>query len=84
VCHPRGGAPLTVAMIDLDKSRSLNDRCGHRRGDQCRQHVALAIESAATRASGLVARYGSEEFVALPETGADGARRDTVRSAPPA
>jgi len=74
--HRRSGAPLTIAMIDIDHFKSFNDRYGHQRGDQCLQQVALAIESAASRASDLVARYGGEEFVVLlPETAAEAAVR---------
>jgi len=73
--HRRVGAPLSLAMVDIDRFKEFNDRHGHQAGDECLQLVAGAIRSAAHRATDLVARFGGEEFaVLLPETGAAGAR----------
>jgi diguanylate cyclase (GGDEF)-like protein len=55
-------AHLVVALVDLDKFKSVNDRYGHAAGDQALVHVARALERAAgTKA--VVARSGGEEFL---------------------
>lgn len=54
--------PLTVAIMDLDAFKSINDTYGHRAGDLALQHVAGYL-SIHTRASDIVCRYGGEEFV---------------------
>jgi diguanylate cyclase (GGDEF)-like protein len=63
-----GGTPLGVAMVDVDRFKSINDRLGHGLGD--RVLVALAqLMRAATRGADLVARVGGEEFLLLmPDT----------------
>lgn len=67
--------PLTVAFIDLDHFKSVNDRFGHQAGDAVLVHCArLLLQN--TRQSDIVARYGGEEFVAvLPGTNRAGAKR---------
>lgn len=67
--------PLTVAFIDLDHFKSVNDRFGHQAGDAVLVHCArLLLQN--TRHSDIVARYGGEEFVAvLPGTNRAGAQR---------
>ena len=60
----RYGAPLTVAMIDIDRFKSVNDTHGHRAGDMVLSHLGgLAVAS--VRATDVVARYGGEEFAIL-------------------
>jgi diguanylate cyclase (GGDEF)-like protein len=55
-------APLSVAMLDLDHFKLVNDRHGHAVGDQVL--VALAdLLRAHTRATDLAARLGGEEFL---------------------
>lgn len=73
--HPRrGGKPLSLAMIDIDRFKSVNDTYGHATGDVVLQRFALLV-SASLRASDTLARWGGDEFVALfPETDAQGAR----------
>ncbi len=63
--HPR---PLTVAYLDLDDFKSVNDRFGHETGDAVLVAVAAALREA-TRAVDSVARLGGDEFgLLLPET----------------
>ncbi|MEK6613152.1 MAG: GGDEF domain-containing protein [Gemmatimonadota bacterium] len=69
----RHGRPVTVAYLDLDHFKQVNDRFGHARGDQVLFTVASALREAA-RDSDLVARLGGDEFaLLLPETDETGA-----------
>jgi diguanylate cyclase (GGDEF)-like protein len=64
----RHGRPLSLAMIDLDLFKRVNDTHGHRAGDLVLTEVSTAIVQS-VRSSDVVARYGGEEFVVLlPET----------------
>jgi diguanylate cyclase (GGDEF)-like protein len=72
----RSGRPLTVALLDLDDFKAINDRHGHAAGDAVLRAVAEVIQ-AALRGTDLAARWGGEEFsIALP--GADIAQAVTV------
>ena len=53
---------LTIAMLDIDHFKKLNDDYGHATGDRVLRWVATRIEST-FRSTDLVARYGGEEFV---------------------
>jgi diguanylate cyclase (GGDEF)-like protein/PAS domain S-box-containing protein len=60
--------PLSCVMLDVDHFKSINDRHGHRVGDQVLQQVAERLR-AAVREGDLVCRYGGEEFsIVLPDT----------------
>lgn len=64
----REDTPLTVAMIDLDNFKQVNDRYGHAVGDDILRLYATDILSVFRRYD-MVARYGGEEFaVILPNT----------------
>lgn len=60
----RKGRPITIAYIDLDNFKSINDRSGHQAGDDLLCRVADKLRSS-VRPSDLVARLGGDEFVIL-------------------
>jgi diguanylate cyclase len=60
----RQNLPLTVAMIDVDNFKAINDQHGHQVGDRVLVCVAQLL-AGAVRRNDFVARYGGEEFVAL-------------------
>lgn len=64
----RYGSPLSLAMIDLDFFKPVNDKYGHDAGDKILRQVASRI-SGSLRGTDLLCRYGGEEFcVILPHT----------------
>lgn len=56
--------PLNVIVVDIDHFKRINDKHGHRAGDQVLTEIAGKLKRF-TRASDLVARIGGEEFVIL-------------------
>jgi diguanylate cyclase (GGDEF)-like protein len=65
----RHGRPLTVALIDLDGFKQINDRDGHQAGDELLVEIARRWVPQ-VRASDLLGRVGGDEF-ALIATGCD-------------
>lgn len=64
----RSGRPLTLAYIDLDNFKCVNDRYGHGRGDALLRDVARSIRST-IRVTDSAARMGGDEFaLCLPDT----------------
>lgn len=69
----RSGLPVTLAFLDLDNFKAVNDQLGHSQGD--RALMALAdVLGKHLRAGDLVARLGGDEFaILLPDTDHDAA-----------
>ena len=60
----RYGSPFTVAYIDLDDFKSVNDRFGHAAGDALLIKLARTLQRN-TRVTDVVGRLGGDEFVVL-------------------
>lgn len=66
--------PLTIAYMDLDSFKLVNDRFGHSAGDEVLRTVVDTL-SGNLRVNDFVARLGGDEFAVLfPETGLEAAR----------
>ncbi len=63
----RGGAPCSVAIIDLDFFKKINDRFGHPVGDEVLRSFSMTV-TANLRGVDKLGRYGGEEFLlVLPD-----------------
>lgn len=59
---------VSIALLDIDHFKQINDQCGHLVGDQVLQQVATTL-SQSTRHTDWLARFGGEEFiVVMPNT----------------
>jgi diguanylate cyclase (GGDEF)-like protein len=64
----RTGSPLSVAMLDIDYFKRVNDTHGHPAGDRVIRSLARVLVQRLRR-SDIVGRYGGEEFlVIMPDT----------------
>lgn len=60
--------PLTLALLDIDHFKRVNDMYGHPQGDQVLMSLAAVVQGELRRYD-IIARYGGEEFIILlPET----------------
>jgi diguanylate cyclase (GGDEF)-like protein len=63
-CARRSGQPLSVAAIDLDNLKQVNDTLGHEHGDRLIQRCAR-VWASALRETDFLARLGGDEFLVL-------------------
>jgi two-component system, cell cycle response regulator len=74
--------PFSLLMVDVDRTRRINDEHGHTAGDRVVAEVARRLASG-LRSEDVAGRWGGEEFlVMLPHTPLDGAWRlaDRIRA----
>ncbi|GGC74007.1 sensor domain-containing diguanylate cyclase [Marinobacter halophilus] len=79
--------PMTLALVDADHFKRINDTWGHDFGDQCLKSIADCLNQQVRRPRDVAIRFGGEEFaLLLPGTESDGALQlcqnilDTIRS----
>jgi two-component system, sensor histidine kinase LadS len=69
----RTGQLLSLALLDADHFKSVNDRWGHDFGDECLKHIATVLGRHVKRPRDVAIRFGGEEFaLLLPGTDAAG------------
>jgi len=74
--------PFTIAYLDVDNFKVINDNLGHSAGDMVLQAVARCVR-ASLRQTDVIARIGGDEFVLLlPETEEPGARSTIAKIQP--
>lgn len=82
----RNGGTVSVAMVDVDHFKRVNDQYGHAEGDRALRVIAQALVDV-VRTADVVCRYGGEEFcLILPDTSVEQAEllAARVREAVPA
>lgn len=70
----RSGEKLTLAMVDMDHLKQVNDQLGHDAGDRAIRDMVACLTKA-VRSTDIVGRFGGDEFVVL----LPGATIDTAR-----
>ena len=70
----RTGSAFSLAMLDIDHFKNVNDNYGHQTGDQILKTIAAIIRKA-MRGTDFCGRYGGEEFlIVLTQTNIKGAK----------
>jgi diguanylate cyclase (GGDEF)-like protein len=65
---------MSLAMLDIDYFKKINDNYGHLAGDECLKVFAGLLQKHIQRPADVICRYGGEEFVViLPNTDLQGA-----------
>lgn len=62
-CH-RANKPMSIAFVDVDKLKDINDQFGHSEGDKLLNRIATIIKKN-IRKGDFVYRYGGDEFVTV-------------------
>ncbi|MBL8843110.1 MAG: diguanylate cyclase [Planctomycetes bacterium] len=75
----RYGSPLSLAVLDLDRFKEVNDQHGHGTGDELLRRLGTLLRKS-LRETDLAGRIGGDEFVVvMPQTDLDDARRAAAR-----
>ncbi len=75
----RYGFPLSLAILDLDNFKEVNDRYGHQQGDEVLRRFGAMVRLE-LRSGDLAGRYGGDEFIiAFPHTSAKNAAESLER-----
>ncbi|ARD22838.1 diguanylate cyclase [Shewanella japonica] len=61
----RGEHAITIAILDLDFFKQVNDTYGHLAGDECLRTVSSLLKQEFKRDTDIVSRYGGEEFLLI-------------------
>src|SRR5437016_371404 len=67
----RDGAPLALLFLDLDGFKAVNDRHGHKAGDELLVEISRRLRQT-VRESDILARLGGDEFALLAPNAKDG------------
>jgi diguanylate cyclase (GGDEF)-like protein len=71
--------PLTLAYLDIDDFKMVNDKFGHRTGDELLKLLTVTIQNQ-IRATDVFSRLGGDEFALLmPETNYQSAQKSLLR-----
>ncbi|MBN1807360.1 MAG: diguanylate cyclase [Sedimentisphaerales bacterium] len=66
---------FSIAIIDLDHFKTINDTAGHAAGDQALKKLAKLMKKCTRETDAIITRFGGDEFVlVLPEAGISGAK----------
>lgn len=75
----RRGTPLSIAILDLDDFKRINDTYGHVAGDAALKHLVKVVKET-LRSMDVISRFGGEEFlILLPETTIEAATQAMIR-----
>ncbi|MFC3121239.1 sensor domain-containing diguanylate cyclase [Agaribacter flavus] len=61
----RLGLPFSLALLDIDYFKQINDTYGHPFGDKCLQAFSALMQRNCKRDTDIIGRYGGEEFIIL-------------------
>lgn len=61
--------PLSIAIVDIDDFKRINDTYGHIAGDKTLQVIANTIKKILSKEKVFISRYGGEEFVLIFSSG---------------
>jgi len=65
-------------MVDLDRFKEINDRCGHQAGDRVLKEFARTLREAC-RAEDIVCRYGGDEMAVILPDGTEESAEKYIR-----
>jgi diguanylate cyclase (GGDEF)-like protein len=72
------GTPHSIAILDIDGFKRVNDEFGHPVGDELLKQFAGELKSA-SRSSDVIARWGGDEFLVVLDCGRETAKAQTER-----